>query len=211
MQRHRSHADMALKLKQRVLLSALGAAVALVFLIQMNHFGALVSLSQLERRLPTNTIHSTNLLRRDIGDLQNSQVHLPVMRRDLDLSGYASLEADARNLTDSKLLELVLNDRNLQKKGAIDGIIRIAHLLESYKSKRRRNSTSSDNSATVGRNGAERRRGPVSAEGDPSIGFLDPAVTERLSTIVHRMAAAHRKSKKRRGLQLSLYTKAANA
>ena len=210
MQHHRSDADMALKLKQRVLLSAMGVAVALIFLIQMNHFGALVTLSQLERRLPTNRLHSTHLLRRDVVDLQNSQVHLPVMRRDLDLSGYTSLEADARNLTDSKLLELLLNDRNLQKKGAIDGIIRIAHVLESYKTKRRRNSTSSDISATVGRNDAESRRGPVSAEADPTIGFLDPAVTERLSTIVRRMAAAHRKAKKRRGLQLSLYTKAAN-
>ena len=192
---------MALKLKQRVLVGTGGAAVTVIFLIHMNYLGRLGTISQMEPRIHSSNIHKVSVLRTNGAELPNSRVHLPVMRKDLDLSAYASLEADTKNMTDSRLLELVLKDRHLQKKGAVDGFIRVAHLLESYQNKHRQKARSANTSAAEGAG----RRGSSSAEGGTSTGGLDPMIVERLSAIVHRMAGSLRKTKKRRGPQLNLY------
>ena len=199
---------MALKLKQRVTVASGGAVVMIIILMQLHYSASPVTLSQWKPRIQSARVHELSVPKSDHDEILNSQVHLPVMRRELDLSAYTSLEADAKNLTDSKLLELVLRSKDFQKPDALGGFIRIAHLLESYQNKHRANSTSD----TSKRNSADEQQMAASAEGDNRSRVLDPNVIDRLSNIATRMAQSplgrsHRKSKKRRGPQLNVYDK----
>ena len=197
---------MALKLKQRITVASGGAAIMIIILMQVNYSGSPVTLSQWKPRIHIARVHQLTVPINDRDEILNSQVHLPVMRRELDLSAYTSLEADAKNLTDSKLLELVLKSRDFHKPESVDGFIRIAHLLESYQNKRRANTTTEPSK----RNSADEQRETASMEGDDWSRSLSPDIIDRLSNIAARMAKSpltrsHRKSKKRRGPQLNVY------
>ena len=127
-----------------------------------------------------------NNLRSDDDDVQDIRALLPVMRKDLDLSAYASHEADTKNMTDSRLLELVLKDRHLQKKGAVDGFIRVAHLLESYRNKVMQNPDVYDES-NASRNSKNGQPRAYSAKDSNSPEELEPTIVARLETIVSIM------------------------
>ena len=186
----RSCEQTKMKLKQRSLMATVGAAVLLLVAFQTNCFGLLGVASPLVRHKirPRSGDAAANALR--AAEDPDIRAHISIMRKDLDMSAYVSLETDAKNLTDSQLLELVLGDKNMQKKGVVDSIIRVAHLLESYKNgvKPNINTYDAHNSQGDDSNVA----GPVSSvKGTKSPETLAPTVIQRLEKIVSAMENKH--------------------
>ena len=181
----------------------------LILAFQTNCFGLLNAASSYEYLPPRTRIISHNsdgiadILRRDDASA-GTRAHIPVMRKDLDLSAYASLEADAKNLTDSKLLELVLRNEGLQKQEVVDRFIRIAHLLESHQKKSMHSADMYDASNVQDSRGTGQSR-PSPAE-DESAEELPVEVVERLETIASGMQKKHKVSK-RRNPRLNVYDK----
>ena len=199
-----------MKLKQRSVVATGGATVLLFVAFLTNCFGLLNVNSPLEHHQHLVHIRGrsgdriANNLRSDDDDVPDIRAHLPVMRKDLDLSAYASLEADTKNMTDSRLLELVLKDRHLQKKGAVDGIIRVAHLLESYRNKVMQSPDVYDesNASRDSKNGQPRA---YSAKDSNSPEELEPTIVARLETIVSVMEKTYRRFPRRNTPRLNMY------
>ena len=200
-----------MKLKVRSMVATGGVAVLLFLAFQTNCFGLLNGAASLYESLPPRThIISRNsdgiadILRNDAS--AGTRAHIPVMRKDLDLSAYASLEAGAKNLTDSKLLELVLKNEGLQKQEMVDRFIRIAHLLESHQKKSMHSADMYDGSNArddTSRGAGQSRPSPAE---DESPEELSMEVVERLETIALDMKKKH-KTSKRKNPRLNVYDK----
>ena len=169
-----------------------GAAVLLLVAFQTNCFGLLGVTSPLVRHKirPRSGDAAANALR--AAEDPDIRAHISIMRKDLDLSAYVSLETDTQNLTDSRLLELVLEDTKMQKKGVVDRIIRVAHLLESYKNGLKPNINTYDAHNSQGDD--SNVAGPVSSvKGNRSPETLAPRVIQRLEKIVSAMENKHQR------------------
>ncbi|KAK2189595.1 hypothetical protein NP493_101g01004 [Ridgeia piscesae] len=181
-----------MKLKQRSLMATGGAAVLLLVAFQTNCFGLLGVTSPLVRHKirPRSGDVAANALR--AAEDPDIRAHISIMRKDLDLSAYVSLETDTQNLTDSRLLELVLEDTKMQKKGVVDRIIRVAHLLESYKNGLKPNINTYDAHNSQGDD--SNVAGTVSSvKGNRSPETLAPRVIQRLDKIVSAMENKHQR------------------
>ena len=133
--------------------------------------------------------------------------HIPVQRKDLDLSGDPSEALTSSN--DTQLLAYLIGKTGRNKDRAIESIIRVAHALEAYKSR---------DSETGGlhhvmaeeeegdEEAAPRRKPVVQAPVAIVRPRVSDAVFRKLNTIVMSMKASHLRKPKVHNAKLDIYT-----